>query len=183
MGLYLDLEYTCWDGPAPMDSEVIQLGIVEVEYATLTLKREEEFLVRPYKSLVSPFCTKLTSITPEMVKTGRRLEDVIRTLLKNWGPTKKICYTWGSDDAPLLQFQSKELGVPWSFHIVDLALLFHQTFNLDKSMSLDKALEFLGLKFVGRMHSAMADASNLALLHIEIIRRLRGTVVTGTVVS
>jgi hypothetical protein len=36
------------------------------------------------------------------------------------------------------------------FYIIDLGQVFHQTFQVFKAMSLDKALDYLGLKFEGR---------------------------------
>jgi DNA polymerase III epsilon subunit-like protein len=57
--------------------------------------------------------------------------------------------------------------------IRNLGQVFHQTFQVFKAMSLDKALDYLGLKFEGEMHTAVVDAKNLARLHMKMIDILR----------
>jgi len=42
-------------------------------------------------------------------------------------------------------------------------------------MKLKHALEYLEIPFEGRAHDALVDAKNTAMLHLEMIRRLRGT--------
>src|SRR5690606_36827435 len=67
--LVIDLEATCWQGDPPpgMQSEVIEVGIAELDTRALEITRAEAIFVRPQHSEVSPFCTRLTSIAPEHV--------------------------------------------------------------------------------------------------------------------
>ena len=57
--LVIDLESTCWEGPPPLGqvSEIIEVGLVVVDVATLTRGEKRSILVKPVKSQVSEFCT------------------------------------------------------------------------------------------------------------------------------
>ena len=66
--LVVDLESTCWDGPPPpgQTSEIIEIGLCTVDLKALTRTEKRSLLVKPVRSNVSEFCTKLTTITPDM---------------------------------------------------------------------------------------------------------------------
>jgi inhibitor of KinA sporulation pathway (predicted exonuclease) len=176
-GLYLDLEYTCWEDDKPPEAqyrEIIQMGVVEMNYELGEITRGAEYWIYPLHP-ISEFCTQFTGITLEEIKAhrGQRFGDALRAFVKAYGPAKKIIYTWGEDDETVLQ----EAGllhlhgddvlahVFEDFNIINLSVVFHHTFRITEAMSLEKAMEFMGLKFEGRAHNALVDAKNLARLH------------------
>lgn len=61
--LVVDVEATCWQGPRPPDqeSEIIEIGLCLVDVATLARVERRSILVRPERSVVTPFCTELTT--------------------------------------------------------------------------------------------------------------------------
>ena len=58
-------------------------------------------------------------------------------------------------------------------NVLDLAPLFQGLFLLKQMASLHNAVSMLGLTFNGVPHGALPDARNTALLHAEILRRMR----------
>lgn len=67
--LVVDIEATCWDGPNPagMENDIIEVGICLLDIHTGEITNNRGIIVKPERSVVSPFCTQLTTITPEMV--------------------------------------------------------------------------------------------------------------------
>jgi inhibitor of KinA sporulation pathway (predicted exonuclease) len=175
--LCLDLELTCWEGGTPppgMVSEIIQVGIVEVDNRKLEISRKGMYYVKPVTSTVSEYCTALTGITQRTVdKQGRPFESVLRTIQKIFGPSNKMCLAWGNDDLAIADAREWE-PIASPFNFVDLAHQFTRDMGLEKTPSLQAALWIMGKAFSGRAHDALIDAENLAELHLRMMRRLRG---------
>ncbi len=173
--LYIDTESTFWNGPPPhgLTYEIIELGIVEMDLTSLTLRRERSYFVRPKRWEISPRCTKLTGITSEDIRTAKTFPEVLAKVVKEFSPSTALCCTWG-DDARLIAAacQSHGLGMPLR-RVLDLAPFFQSLFLLKQMASLHNAVSKLGLTFDGVPHGALPDARNTALLHAEVIRRMR----------
>jgi len=173
--LVLDLELTCWEGPPPpgMHSEIIQIGVVELDTGDLTLTREGVFFINPVHSTVSPYCTELTGITPEQLRRfGRNGEDVFRSIYKKFGPSNKACFVWGRDGDTINEsaFYLPD-GKP--FEAINLSLQFSILMGTQKKHGLLEALNLMGLGFNGRQHDALIDARNTARLLAEMMRKIR----------
>ena len=67
--IIIDLEATCWEGIPPQGevSEIIEIGICLLDTLTGEISDNRGILVKPTHSKISPFCTQLTTITPELV--------------------------------------------------------------------------------------------------------------------
>ena len=67
--IIIDLEATCWEGIPPQGevSEIIEIGICLLDTLTGEISNNRGILVKPTHSKISPFCTQLTTITPELV--------------------------------------------------------------------------------------------------------------------
>lgn len=172
--LCVDVELTCWEGPPPEGEvpEIIALGIVDLRTDDLEIRREKLFLVKPALSRISPFCSTLTGITPKEVAKAPLLPDVLRQVRKTFAQGDWCA--WGQDDVLIRECCDRagaELPFPGRFH--DLAAQVRLFLGLTYRLGLDEALERFGLDFEGQPHDALADARNLARLHMEIGRRLR----------
>ena len=69
--LVVDVEATCWQSRQPPpgeQSEIIEIGLCPLDLDCLEPGPVHSILVRPQRSQISPFCTRLTSITPEMAR-------------------------------------------------------------------------------------------------------------------
>lgn len=172
--LHLDLELTCWEGepPAGETSEIIQVGIVEVNTLDLRLSRKESFFVRSANTKVSEYCTNLTGITQRQVdRQGRAIYEVLNTIKNKYGSTRKVCYAWGDDEAAIDRVCRT---FPSPLNMQDLGHNFKAMMGLEHGISLTNAIAMLGGAFEGRAHDALVDAENLARLHIMMMLRMRG---------
>ena len=62
--IVIDLESTCWEGPPPegQASEIIEIGVATVDVASLRRVEKRSILVKPTRSEISDFCTRLTTL-------------------------------------------------------------------------------------------------------------------------
>src|SRR5688572_30288626 len=68
----VDLEATCWEGEPPPGEhqEIIEIGVCTLDLSSGRRLDKESVLVRPERSKVSDFCTRLTTLTQEQVERG-----------------------------------------------------------------------------------------------------------------
>ena len=173
--LYIDTESTFWAGPPPpgLSHEIIEIGVVEMDTTNPKITRERSYFVRPRRWEISPRCTSLTGITADDIRAARTFPEVIAKLEKEFSPSTALCCAWG-DDAGLIAAACRKHGLPMPLrHLLDLAHLFQNLLLLKQRASLLSAVAMLGLNFDGVPHGALPDARNTALLHAEILRRIR----------
>lgn len=168
---------------------IIDIGAVCVN-EQLEITGEFSALVKPEEE-VTPFITKLTGITPEMV-AGEPAFDVIGPRFTEWvaavaGNVKRArLAAWGNYfDIPLLRknYQNHNLDFPFSGTALDvktlgLLWLSHSGRRMDK-ISLEGLAEAFGLKPEGTWHRALTDAKITAGILIEIWRAMGGFFVPG----
>ncbi|QNI32087.1 exonuclease domain-containing protein [Alloacidobacterium dinghuense] len=174
--IYVDLEWTCWDGhpPAGRVREIIEIGAVEVNLNSLEIVREASYLVRPRHLDISSRCTRITGILATDLKSARAFQEVLNAFVTEFSPSEKLCCTWGRDDNDVLTEACRTHGLRSPMrNVIDLSHLFWRLFLLRQQASLTSALSMLGLHFDGVAHTALADARNAARIHAEIIRRMR----------
>ena len=180
---FIDLEMLCWpDGIVPpgQSNDIIQLGLVEINVDTLDIAREKRYYIRPPNKNfeVSEYCETLTGISREqLIKQGRSFNDVMRSIVKEYAPSRKITYAWGADHFPINEHCKRyQCANPWDqIGIWDFGAIFQTSFCLKNKMTLAKALEHMGLEFLDRPHDALNDARNLARLHCATVKQLRST--------
>nr|WP_246581142.1 3'-5' exonuclease [Deinococcus aestuarii] len=78
----IDVEATCWEGAPPPGqvNEIIEVGLCVVDTVTRQRVGRHRLLVRPERSEVSEFCTRLTGWTPEDVRDGLSFAEACRVL-------------------------------------------------------------------------------------------------------
>ena len=71
--IVLDIEATCWEGEIPrgQENEIIEVGLCLLEPKTGERSAKASYLVRPERSKVSEFCTRLTTLTLRNVSIVR----------------------------------------------------------------------------------------------------------------
>ena len=174
--LVVDFEMTCGPGVTADVQDIIEIGTCVVWPASRQMAgAPESMLVKPQRSRVTEFCTRLTGITPERVgqapgferQAGKLKELAVREGVDAWAG-------WGPDHH-ILHRQCEALGVADPLDSVpyfDIRRLLSPVVNLaagaedssSKVLALKTALERMGLGFAGRHHSADADAHNAARL-------------------
>lgn len=164
--LSVDFEMTCWDGEPPPGqvSEIIQIGITEIDNETMTRLRSESWYVRNELSDVSTECTRLTGITPAVLRRrGIPLGEAGRIIAKKFGSRNKGWLAWGSDKAAIdRDCHAKNVEPIFSNAFFNVGLLYSMVASEGRSVGLDEAAERFGISFEGRPHDAGADADVLA---------------------
>ncbi|MGX9416248.1 exonuclease domain-containing protein [Vibrio sp. WJH972] len=167
-----DLEMCCWNTDGVGTSgEIIEIGLAEIDVEKGEIMKRAQYYVKPEHDEISPFCTELTGITRRTIeKQGRTLEQVLKSMIKNFGGSNKIYAAWGRDDLILQQeCESKGLTMPFKEYI-NLATLYRIQHRLkDKRIGHRDAQEKLGIEWEGRQHSGYVDAHNLAKIALEML--------------
>jgi len=165
--LVIDLEATCWEGDAPegMVSEIIEIGISAVDYYTKEIRLRDTLIIKPEHSTISEFCTKLTSLTPEYVeKHGISFSEACLVLKQKFLSKDRAWMSWGEYDRNQFARDCKLKNVknPMGRTHTNAKALFSFAYGLPKELSVEKALDHLGMEFNGTAHRGIDDAENIA---------------------
>ena len=175
--LVIDIEATCWDGEPPPGetADIIEVGVVPLEVSTGRRLLKRSLLVRPGRSAVSAFCTRLTTITPDMAAGGVAFAEACRVLVKEFDAPKRVWASWGDFDRRQFERQCRETGVPYPFGPTHLnaKTLFALGRGLVHEVGLPQAAALAGVPMEGTHHRGDDDAWNIAGVLATVLRRLR----------
>jgi inhibitor of KinA sporulation pathway (predicted exonuclease) len=177
--LVLDVESTCWEPPTaqPKDeiSEVIEIGVAVVNTKELKIVENESIIIRPQKSKVSPFCTKLTTLTQEYVDQGTTFQAAMEILRRNYKSQDRVFISWGDYDRNMFRRNCDEYGVKYPFgpRHVNLRNTFTLLHGLESEPGMDQALELLGMKLDGTHHRGVDDARNIGNILLHTVKKFR----------
>ncbi|HEV7907425.1 MAG TPA: 3'-5' exonuclease [Pseudonocardiaceae bacterium] len=175
--LVVDVEATCWDGPPPegQRSEIIEIGVCVLDVATTERLDRRSILVRPEHSVVSPFCTDLTTLTQEQVDHGVAFAEAAEILEKDFGSRRRVWASYGDYDRKQFERQCHAMGVGYPFgpRHVNVKTLFALTCALPEEVGMSEALALAGLPLEGTHHRGVDDAWNIAGLFARILRASR----------
>ena len=177
--LVIDVESTCWEPPEVQPtneiSEIIEVGIAVVNTKTLTIVENDSIIIRPEKSKVSKFCTKLTTLTQEYVDQGTTFGAAMAILKKNYDSKNRTFVSWGDYDRKMFERNCRDYNVDYPFgprhmNLKNSFAVFH---GLSREPGLDKALEHLGLNLEGTHHRGVDDAKNIAIIFLNVLKKFR----------
>lgn len=167
-----DLEMCCWnENGVGTTGEIIEIGLAEIDLVKGEIVKRAQYYVKPEKDEVSLFCSQLTCITPRKIeKQGRPLQDVLKSMIKNFGGANKIYASWGRDDVVLAK-ECEDKGIEMPFkEFINLATLYRIQHRLkDKRIGHRAAQEIENIEWEGRQHSGYVDAYNLAKLALAML--------------
>lgn len=170
--LIVDLEATCWEQDGDYQrrrSEIIEIGVCKMDADTGEIIRNEGILVKPVHSEISKFCTRLTSITPEMVdRDGVSLAEACQMLRDKYNSSRLTWASYGGYDRTMLRDQCAKFGVkyPMSTDHINVKVFFSEAYRLGRGIGMDGALRMLKLPLEGKHHRGVDDARNIAkILH------------------
>jgi inhibitor of KinA sporulation pathway (predicted exonuclease) len=176
--LVIDIESTCWQGypPSGQMSEIIEVGICPVDVRTLVRLEKRSLLIKPVRSRISEFCTKLTTLTEEHFHTAGTLADAVSVLKKEYRSTERLWASWGDYDRRQFERVCKELTVPYPFGVshLNIKTLFAVVYGDVGETALDDACARLGLPMEGTHHRGDDDAWNIAGVLCHLLRKFRG---------
>lgn len=174
----IDLEAQCWRGNPPpgFNKDIIEIGVATVDLYTLKPERGEGIIVKPSRCQISEFCTKLTSITQEMVdQEGVPLGRACRRVMERYSGKRRVWGSWGNYDRNALYSECDERGVkfPLSQTHWNIKSIVTPLLGWDREMGLDRAIEELNLGFEGTHHRGGDDAYNTARILAHALQRAR----------
>lgn len=170
----VDIEATCWRGDPPPGeiNEIIEVGVclLDVQAHTPTAKRG--ILVKPTRSKVSPFCTRLTTLTQEQVEKGVSFAEACAILERDYHTRSRLWLSWGDYDRKMFRAQCAAFDVPYPFgeQHINLKALFSRTVKFKRELGLMRALRLLDLKPEGTPHRGVDDAYNTARVLVHLLR-------------
>ncbi|GLY55038.1 3'-5' exonuclease [Lentzea sp. NBRC 102530] len=173
--LVVDVESTCWEGTPPPDevSEIIEVGLCPVEVATGKRGERRSVLVRPSRSRVSPFCTRLTTLTQADVDGGVSFAEACAVLRKEFRSDRRVWASYGDYDRKMFERQCADFGVRYPFgpRHLNVKTLFALTHALPREVGMAEAVRLTGRKIDGTHHRGHDDAFNIAGLLVGLLRR------------
>lgn len=175
--LVIDIESTCWQGypPPGQSSEIIEVGLCPVEVRKLERLEKRSLLIKPVRSRISEFCTKLTTLSDEHFQTAGTLADAVGILKKEYRSPDRLWASWGDYDRRQFERVCKEQTVPYPFGVshLNIKTLFAVVHGDAGEMGLDEACARSGLPMEGTHHRGHDDAWNIAGVLCDLLRRFR----------
>jgi len=165
--LVVDLEATCDDLHAlpREETEIIEIGAVLVDGATLEPIDEFQAFVRPVvHPRLTPFCTRLTSITQADVVRAPTFRFVAPRLAA-FGQGALFC-SWGGYDKNQLERDARRAGIrsPLGPRHLNLKEAFARAAGERCEIGNQSAMRRVGLTPTGTHHRGIDDARNIARL-------------------
>ncbi|KJK44517.1 DNA polymerase III [Lentzea aerocolonigenes] len=177
--LVVDVESTCWEGSPPPGqiSEIIEIGLCPLEVSTGVRGERRSVLVRPSRSSVSAFCTRLTTLTAEQVADGVTFAEACALLRKEFRSDRRVWASYGDYDRKMFERQCAAFGVGYPFgpRHVNVKTLFVLSHALKREVGMAEAMRIAGRKLDGTHHRGHDDAYNIAGLLAELISPVRRT--------
>ncbi|HOX25594.1 MAG TPA: 3'-5' exonuclease [Candidatus Krumholzibacteria bacterium] len=182
----VDLEASCPvedEGDNSVErSNIIEIGAVRLDRRSLAITATFSELVRPADYPVTPFITRLTGITPEMVTDRETFAEAGRRFLDWYGERNKaIIAAWGAYyDVPLLRKECLRFSLPFRERIVGgafdlraIGMAWLAAHDLRTSgATLEVVLDRMGLGGRFATHRAVEDArAAAAVLQVHHLGR------------
>ena len=163
----VDIEATCWEGKVPegMENDIIEVGVCLLDIHSGEISDSQGVIIKPERSVVSPFCTELTTITQEMVDTeGGSFKQACSILKKEYLSQSRAWASFGAYD--LKQFQRQctamSIGFPFGPSHINVKTLFALKKRLGHEQGMAGALAILNIPLEGTHHRGVDDAKNIA---------------------
>lgn len=168
--LVVDFEATCWDGfdaPEGQTNEIIEMGVclLDPHSDPMEITDKRSILIKPTESVVSEFCTELTTITQKMVdEKGIAFEDACQILETEYDSRNRIWVAWGGWDKRFLlqQCRRRKIRYPFSKKHGNLKRVFQDCYGT--RLHFAGALEMAQIEAHGTAHRGDDDAYNTARL-------------------
>ena len=171
----VDIEATCWKhAPPPGEqNEIIEVGVCLLNLETGESSLKRSILVKPTRSKVSHFCTKLTTLTQEQVDEGVTFAEACATLENDYDSKNRLWVSWGDYDRRMFEEQCASFHVPYPFsdRHMNLKQQFAALGNLSRAVGMARALKMLDMSMQGTHHRGHDDAWNISRIMARMLQR------------
>jgi inhibitor of KinA sporulation pathway (predicted exonuclease) len=175
--LVIDIEATCWEGEVPsgQENEIIEIGICTLDVATGERREKRSLLVRPERSQVSPFCTKLTTLTQEQVDQGISFAEACMILQSDYLSRERVWASYGDYDRAQFERQcrARQIAYPFGSRHINIKTLFAVCQGLSREVGMSQALNIAGIPLEGTHHRGNDDAWNIAAIMSRFLLKAR----------
>ena len=161
----VDLETTCWEKrQRDQIMEIIEAGVCLLDIGSGEITQRQSILVRPAYSTVSEFCTKLTTLTQEVVETGIEFRETCMKLEDEYQTKNRVWASYGDFDRRQFERECRLKNIPYPFgsRHINVKTLFGIKHRLTEEVNMDRALALLGFELIGTHHRGVDDAYNAA---------------------
>lgn len=172
--LVVDIEATCWDTAPPpgQNSEIIEIGLCIYDLNKDVIFGRHSIWVKPVTSVISPFCTQLTAITPQQIdEAGIDFAAACQILVDEYQARKLLWTSWGAYDLKLFRRQCRRMGLSYPFGKKHLNLRRAFADYQGERMGLARALRQTQIGLVGQLHRGADDAWNSARLLQHLVHQ------------
>lgn len=176
--LVVDLETTCTNEHAEQfQNEIIEIGMCIVDMKRLIAEKNVSIFVKPQRSEITDFCTRLTGITAEDVKDGLLLPEAVELLIKEFQTNDYVWASWGDFDRLIVNRECKQYKsrFPFNRQHLNLKAMFGVVHGTGELPSLDQAAKMTNQPFLGEHHRGVDDARTAAQLLINMKMMIQGT--------
>ncbi len=168
----VDLETTCWEKRERNQiMEVIEMGVCLLDIGSSEITDRQSILIRPVYSVVSEFCSNLTTLTQKVVETGIGFREACLKLEDEYQTKKRVWASYGDFDRRQFERECRLKNVPYPFgsRHINAKTQFAIKHRLAEEIGMEQALGLLGLELIGTHHRGVDDAYNTARLLFTLI--------------
>jgi inhibitor of KinA sporulation pathway (predicted exonuclease) len=185
--IIVDIESTCWKlAPPPGEqSEIIEVGVCLFDQETNEYSGARSILVRPERSKVSQFCTRLTSLTQQMVNGGLWFSEACDQLKTEYQSRNRVWLSWGNYDLDMFQRQctGRHIEYPFGPHHINLKTLFGKLYRDGHPTGMASALRMLDMPLIGTHHRGLDDTINIARILARMFKDKGPSILTAAALS
>lgn len=167
--LVIDLEATCDEDKRirTKEMETIEIGAVLVDGDTLEPVDEFQTFVKPVRHpVLTPFCTRLTSITQSDVERAPRFPEAMARVRQFIAGRPALFCSWGVYDKHQFEQDAHyhRANLPFGKEHLNLKKRFSDVLGETERYGMAGALRRVDLRLIGTHHRGIDDARNIARL-------------------
>lgn len=174
--LVIDVECTCWEDKPPNkfphnQNEIIEIGLTRIDIQKQDIVETRSILVKPYQTTISEFCTKLTTITQEMIdEKGIPFKQAIDILDKEYRASRNIFASWGDYDRKSFEKNCawNKVNYPFGNLHLNVKALYNAHFGHGGNMAICYE-EVFAKPIEGTHHRGDDDSKNIARILLELM--------------
>ena len=146
----ISVRTTCWEKgarPENEEYEIIEMGSCFIDVTSLEISRKQSLLLRPQRSKVSAFCTRLTTLTQEQIDAEDIAFPQACLSFKQQNMHEYVWASFGVDHRVLIERECLARQAPYPLgplHL-DVRLLTTLHLQLLQEPSMARTLTLLGL--------------------------------------
>lgn len=175
--IVLDIEFNGRKFASDLPMEVIEIGAVRLD-DSLNIVDEFQAVIKPvYFSKLNTFIKKKTGISQEEIDSAAGFKKVIADFI-NWLKQSEpfLLFTWGGEDLKRIVLDTRMHKLDDSFWLqaeyFDLLKGYIRYRNVSNDVSVETALQELGIDAEGSAHRALDDARMTAYILRAIIDKI-----------